>query len=176
MAVDYLTKWAICKAVPSASSKEIVDFFVRRIVLQNGATVVLISDRGKCLTSSFAEDLFKALQSNHLVTTAYHLQCNGLVERYNHTFAEMLSMYVNSQHNDWNELVDIVTFGYNTRSQDSTGVSPFLLLYGREAVLSIDVALGNTPNKTYIYSDPRPTDRVRQLAKKLLVIPKRKDD
>jgi hypothetical protein len=110
VAVDYLTKWAICKAVPAASSKEVVDFFVRNVVLQHGAPVVLISDRGKCLTASFAEELFQALQTNHLVTAAYHPQCNGLVERYNHTFAEMLSMYVNSYHNDWDGLIDFVTF------------------------------------------------------------------
>jgi hypothetical protein len=92
VAVDYLTKWAICKAVPAASSKEVVDLFVMNVVLQHGAPVVLISDRGKCLTASFAEELFQALQTNHLVTAAYHPQCNGLVERYNHTFAEMVSM------------------------------------------------------------------------------------
>ncbi|KZR95508.1 Uncharacterized protein APZ42_010747, partial [Daphnia magna] len=133
VAVDYLTKWAICKAVPSASSKELVDFFVKHVVLQHGAPFFLISDRGNCLTSSFSEELFKAMQTNHLVTAAYHPQCNGLVERYNHTFAEMFSMYVNSCHNDWDDYVDFVTFAYNTSKQESTGVTPFFLLYGREA-------------------------------------------
>jgi len=147
VAVDYLTKWAICKAVPSASSKEVVDFFVRNVVLQHGAPVFLISDRGKCLTAKFSEELFKALETNHLITTAYHPQCNGLAERYNHTFADMISMYVNSLHNDWDRYVDFVTFAYNTSRQESTGVSPFFLLYGREAVLPIDVALGNNPGK-----------------------------
>lgn len=73
-----------------------------------------ISDRGTGLTASFAEELFKALQSNHLVTAAYHPKYNDLVERYNHTFAEVLSMYVNSYHDDWDVLFDIVTFTYNT--------------------------------------------------------------
>ena len=165
VAVDYLTKWAICKAVPAASAKEVVDFFVRNVVLQHGAPVFLISDRGKCLTASFAEELFRALQTNHLVTAAYHPQCNGLVERYNHTFAEMLSMYVNSYHNDWDGLIDFVTFAYNTSRQETTGVSPFLLLYGREAVLPIDVALGNNPEKGV--GDGDPDESVRTLTAKL---------
>ena len=168
VAVDYLTKWAICKAVPAASSKEVVDFFVRNVVLQHGAPVFLISDRGKCLTASFAEELFRALQTNHLVTAAYHPQCNGLVERYNHTFAEMLSMYVNSYHNDWDGLIDFVTFAYNTSRQETTGVSPFLLLYGREAVLPIDVALGNNPEKGVgEVGDGDPDESVRTLTAKL---------
>lgn len=131
VAIDFLTKWVICKAVPSTSSKEVVDFFVMHIVLQHGDAVFLISDRGICLTASFVEELFKAQQSNHLVTAAYHPQCNGLVERYNHTFAEMLLMYVNFHHGDWDVLVDFVIFPYNTSRQESTGVSPFFLLYGQ---------------------------------------------
>jgi hypothetical protein len=70
--VDYFTKWVIAKAVSTATTVEVVDFFVRRIVLQHGASLAVISDRGKCLTSGFAEELFRALQTNHLVTTAYH--------------------------------------------------------------------------------------------------------
>lgn len=150
VAVDYLTKWVITKAVPTADSKELVDFLVHRVVLQHGAPNFLISDRGKCLTLGFSKTLYKAMQTNHLTTTAYHPQCNGLVERFNHTFAEMLSIYVNTSHADWDETVDFVTFAYNTSRQESTGSTPFYLLYGREAVLPIDVALGNDPNPSFV--------------------------
>ncbi len=168
VAIDYLTKCAITKAVPKASIKEVFDFFVRNVVLQHGAPVSLISNRGKCLTASFAEELFKALQTNHLVTAAYHPQCNGLVERYNHTFAEMLSMYVNSNHNDWDGLEDFVTFANNTSRQESTGFSPLYLLYGQEAVLPVDVALGNNPEMNN--GNDGPSARVRQLTSELPTI------
>jgi hypothetical protein len=116
------------------------------------------------LTANFSEELFKALQTNTLVTAAYHPQCNGLVERYNllqPTFAEMLSMYLNSLHNDWDGFIDFVTFAYNTSRQESTGSSPFLILYGREAVLPIDFALGNNPEKDLDVGDS--SDRARTL-------------
>lgn len=86
------------------------------------------------------------MQTNHLITTASHPQCNGLVERFNHTFAEMFSMFVNSSHSNWDDVIDHVVFAYNTSRQASTGMTPFLMLYGREAVLPIDFALGNSPN------------------------------
>jgi hypothetical protein len=58
--------------------------FVKCIELQYSAQFNLISDRGKCLVSNFAEELFKGLQNNYLmVSMVYQLQCNGLVERYN---------------------------------------------------------------------------------------------
>lgn len=46
--------------------------------------------------------------------------------------------------------------------------SPFLLLYGREAVLPIDFALGNNPEKDV--SDGDPSDRVRTVMAKLSVL------
>jgi transposase InsO family protein len=98
------------------------------------------------LTSKFAEELYKALQTNNLFTAAYHPQMNGLVERFKHTFVEMLSMNFSSCHDEWDEIVDFMVFSYNTSRQESTGVTPFYSLYGREATLPVDVALGNNPN------------------------------
>jgi hypothetical protein len=72
----------------------------------------VISDRGSCLLSVFAEELFRSMQTNHLITTAYHPQCNGLVERFNNTFADMLSMFVNSSYFNWDDVVDHVVFAY----------------------------------------------------------------
>lgn len=168
VAIDYFSKWVIAQAVPSADSIHVVDFFVRRIVLQHGAPLAIISDRGKCLTSAFSEDLFKALQTNHLVTTAYHPQCNGLVERFNHTFADMLSMYVRSRHDNWDDAIDFVVFAYNTSRQETTGFTPFLILYGREPYSPIDVALGNDPDYARETKSPRPY--IKDLVTRLPII------
>ena len=72
IAVDYCTKWVIAKAIPNSKTKEVVDFFIKRIVLQHGAPSFLISDQGKSLNFNFSRTLFKAMTTNHLITTAYH--------------------------------------------------------------------------------------------------------
>lgn len=43
IAVEFLTKWVVAKAIAIATTKEVVDFFVRRIVLQHGAPINVIS-------------------------------------------------------------------------------------------------------------------------------------
>lgn len=88
------------------------------------------------------QTILRALDTNHRTTTAYHPQANGQVERLNHTLADMLSMYVSSDHTDWDETLPFVTFAYNTSRQESTGRTPFFLLHGREAALPTDIALG----------------------------------
>jgi hypothetical protein len=57
----------------------------------------------------------------------------------------MLSMYINSTHTNWDEILPYVTFAYSSR-QESTGRTPFYLTYGREARLPVDVAIGATPS------------------------------
>nr|CAH0098669.1 unnamed protein product [Daphnia galeata] len=68
VAVDYFTKWVIVKAVPRATTEELVEFFVKRIVLQHGAPTFLISDRGRCFKADFMAKLLKAFETNHLLT------------------------------------------------------------------------------------------------------------
>ncbi|KAI9558361.1 pol polyprotein [Daphnia sinensis] len=83
-----------------------------------------------------------SLHTNHKTTSSYHPQANGAVERMNHTLAAMLSMYVSTDQRDWDETLQYVCFAYNTARQESTGYSPFFLLYGREPKLPIDLELG----------------------------------
>jgi|688.fasta_scaffold1444405_1 hypothetical protein len=71
IAVDFLTKRVIAKVIPSATRKEVVDFFIRRLVLQHRGPINVICDRGKCLMSDFSNELLRALQANHLVTIPY---------------------------------------------------------------------------------------------------------
>lgn len=87
------------------------------------------------------EELFRLTQTNYTRTTAYHLQTNGLCERFNRTIAEMISQYVPADHRDWDEFLPFATFAYNSSVQETTGYSPFFLLYGHEPTLPIDATL-----------------------------------
>ncbi|UYV65991.1 K02A2.6-like, partial [Cordylochernes scorpioides] len=78
---------------------------------------------------------------NHLKTTAYHPQTNGLTERLNKTLTDMLSMYVDAEQKNWDEVLPFVTFAYNTAKQETTGFSPFFLVHGREAETTLDSLL-----------------------------------
>ena len=53
-----------------------------------------------------------------------------MVERFNRTLLQLLRAYVTSQH-DWETYLPYVLYAYRTSQHTTTGVSPFLLLYGR---------------------------------------------
>jgi len=55
-----------------------------------GVPEALLSDRGTNLLSHLMSDVYNLLGVEKLTTTAYHLRCNGLVERFNRTLKMML--------------------------------------------------------------------------------------
>ncbi len=67
----------------------------------------------------------------------YHSQTNGLVEHFNQTFCEKLAK-IAEEITMWDEFIDSALMAYHTTKYTITGVTPFLLVYGKEVVLLIN--------------------------------------
>ena len=111
------------------------------IIPRHGAPRTLLSDRGKNFLSELVKEVCKLHRITKLNTTAYHLQSDGVVERMNSTLCQTLSMFVSKNHKDWDVFVPAALFAFRTSPSESTGESPFYLLYGREPRLPMDVSL-----------------------------------
>ncbi|XP_045032675.1 uncharacterized protein LOC123474529 [Daphnia magna] len=57
-------------------------------------------------------------------------------------------MYVDESHEDWDEFLGFVTIAYNTARQESTNHTPFMMVYGREAVIPADLLAASGPSQT----------------------------
>lgn len=148
VATDYLTRYCETKALPKGTSAEIARFFVHNIVLRHGAPAVVITDRGTAFTAALTEEVMKLCKTDHRRTTSYHPQTNGLTERLNKTIADMISMYVDVDHKNWDDILPYVTFAYNTAVQETTSYTPFRLVHGREVTTMLDAML--LPDEIYV--------------------------
>jgi transposase InsO family protein len=139
---DYLTKWV--EAFPSAraDAPTVARLLVDEVICRHGAPERLLSDRGSTFRSALVREVCQIFGTRRSYTTAYHPQTDGLVERFNHTLATMISHYVDSNQDNWDECLPAVLFAYRRSTHDSTGDSPFYLMYGREAMAPTDVAHG----------------------------------
>ncbi|UYV71143.1 hypothetical protein LAZ67_8001868, partial [Cordylochernes scorpioides] len=140
---DYLTRFAVTKALPTGEAKEAPKFLMEDVVLKHGAPREIITDRGRVFQSKLIAELTNQCSSIHRFTTAYHPQTNGLTERLNKTLANMIAMYVSVEQKDWDVILPYVTFAYNTAKQDTTGFTPFKLIHGREAETTVDTLFPN---------------------------------
>ena len=66
-------------------------------------------------------------------TTAYHPQCDGLVECQNRTLQNIHSAFVSERSVDWDKWLDQAVFAYITSVHESTGLSPYELIFGHPA-------------------------------------------
>ncbi|CAG2203350.1 Transposon Ty3-G Gag-Pol polyprotein,Retrovirus-related Pol polyprotein from transposon opus,Retrovirus-related Pol polyprotein from transposon 297,Retrovirus-related Pol polyprotein from transposon 17.6,Transposon Ty3-I Gag-Pol polyprotein [Mytilus edulis] len=149
---DYLTKWTEAFAVRNADAVTTSKLFVEEIVCRHSAPRTLLSDRGQNFMSNLLKEICKLVNTKKIFTTAYHPQCDGLVEKFNGVLTHMLSMFVDDHHKNWDVYIPYVLFAYRSSIQESTQETPFYLMYGRDARLPIDVALSE-PTVTYTDAD-----------------------
>ena len=108
---------------------------------QNSAPRTLLSDRGPNFLASVVKAVCDIMNTRRTLTTAYHPQTDGLVERFNATLCEGLSMYVSTHQKDWDRHLSLTLFAYRVAPHATTGESPFYPLYGREPRLPLDASL-----------------------------------
>ena len=73
--------------------------------------------------------------------TPYHPESDGLVERFNRTLHMMLAMFAGENWDDWDDLLPAVMMAYRSSIHESTGYSPYRLMFGEECTLPMDVGL-----------------------------------
>ena len=138
---DYLTKWVEAFPVESIAAPVVARLLVDEIISRHGAPRVLLSDRGSNFLSNLVKEVCTLFRIRKVNTTAYHPQCDGLVERFNSTIATTLSMFVSRDQKDWDIHIPSVLFAYRVSISESTGDSPFFLLFGRSPRLPSDTSL-----------------------------------
>ncbi|KAL5479238.1 hypothetical protein EMCRGX_G022734 [Ephydatia muelleri] len=150
--VDYFSKWPEAAAIPSKEAKEVA-FFLFKMICRYGCTKIVISDQGREFVNNINQHLFEYLKTEHRVSTAYHPQTNGLVERYNQTLQRCLVKLVNKEQDNWDEYIDGVLFAYRTSRHHSANVTPFELMYCRKPVLPIEKELNSSDSSCYKHND-----------------------
>ena len=149
--MDYLTKWVEAFPTSDQTSETIARLLMERIICQHGAPKESLSDRGPNLLSTLMLDICNLMGTKKTNTTAYHPQTDGLVENFNRTLRAMIAKHAKKFGRDWDLYLPQLLFAYRTKPHESTGESPFYLLYGRDARLPTEAAL-STPKSPYVVS------------------------
>lgn len=147
VAIDYLTKWTEAKALKEATAENTADFIYKEIICKHGCPKIILTDNGTHFKNKMIRHLCEKFEIKHKLSSPYHPQTNGLVERFNRTLCESLAKTLEKE-NRWDENLEEVLFAYRTNKQDTTQETPFYLLYGREANLPIEEILRKIPQET----------------------------
>ena len=144
--VDYATRYPEAVALSNIEAETVADALVR-IFTRVGFPQEILSDQGTQFTAVLTQQLWKVCGIKPLLSSPYHPQTNGLCERFNGTLKQMLRTFTDACR-DWERFLPHLLFSYREVPQESTGFSPFELLYGRRVRGPLDLIRGHWEGET----------------------------
>ena len=86
-AIDYKSKWVESKPLKSKCANGVAQFLFE-CLCRFGAAKVQISDQGREFVNQVCDRFYELSGTRHNITSAYHPQANGQIERFNRTKQE----------------------------------------------------------------------------------------
>ena len=129
---DCFSKWPLVYAVSNQKAITLVELLTKEVIPLFGVPEALLSDRGTNLLSHLMSDVCSRLGTVKLNTTAYHPECNGMVERFNHMLKAMLHKHVSRFGMQWDQYLSGVLWAYRNTPHDTAGKKPSYLLFGMD--------------------------------------------
>ena len=136
---DYFTRRVTATALPNCTAETTAQALFNEYFCKYGIPSTIISDQGPHFQNRLMQNIQKLIGYNHIYSTPYHPQTNGIVKRFNSTFITQIAKLQDSQHNNWDEYLPAIVFAYNPGTHKTTKFSPYELLYGRSPRLPIEL-------------------------------------
>ena len=131
-AICMLTGFTFCIPLKNKTAEEVVKAYLNHICCVFGPSKKILTDNGTEFKNKMWEDVYKLLRMQHRVTLIYSPQCNGRIEGF-HRFLKATVGKQIQKGLEWDNLVWKATSAYNFFPTESSGISPFFLMFGREA-------------------------------------------
>ena len=137
--IDHFTRF--CQIYPTRNrlAKTAAGKIFNDLVLRFGFPTRIHHDQGPEFESQLMRQLHKLSGVKMSHTTHYHPMGDGQVEGLNRTIINMLKNLAREQKSRWYEHLNKLSFVYNWTRNDSTGFSPYYLLFGRSPRLPVDL-------------------------------------
>ena len=114
------------------SVDKLTKLYVNEVIRLHGVPVSIISDRDPRFTLRLWPSLQRALRTKLNLSTTFHPQTDGQSGRTIQTLEDLLGFCVLEFGANWEDLLPLVDFTYNSSHQATIGMAPYEALYGRK--------------------------------------------
>lgn len=135
---DYATRYPEAFPLRDATAPRVAEKLLE-LFSRHGIPHEILTDQGTNFTSALLKELYRLLGTKSITTSPYHPQTDGLVERFNQTLKLMLRKTLQTERRSWDKLIPLVLFAYRDVPQETTGFSPFEMVYSRDPRGPLDV-------------------------------------
>ncbi len=128
--VDYATRFPEAIPLTNVKANTVVDALIS-VFARVGLPQEIVHDQGTNFMSKVMTSLCEKLRITQLKASVRHQETNGLTERFHGTLKNMLRLLSTTERQQWDEHIPLFLFAYREVPCETTGYSPFELLYGR---------------------------------------------
>ncbi|XP_004301757.1 PREDICTED: uncharacterized protein LOC101307997 [Fragaria vesca subsp. vesca] len=150
-AIVLATKWIEAESLATITTEKVINFLWRNLYCRFGVPQAIITDNG----AQFDNDTFREFLSKQGTAIFYaspaHPQTNGQVEAINKLIKQNLKKRLEEAKGLWAAKLPKVLWTLRTTPTTATGESSYLLSYGTEAVIPVEMEV---PSERIIAYDP----------------------
>ncbi|KAI5355555.1 hypothetical protein L3X38_008450 [Prunus dulcis] len=141
VATDYFTKWIEAKPIKATTSQEIITFIEEQIIQRFGIPESITTARGSSFISRDMLDMAETFKFRLLQSTPYYAQANGQAESSNKVIINIIRKMLEKNPKQWHEKLSETLWAYRTSKREATGMTPYALTYGHDAILPMEIAV-----------------------------------
>lgn len=138
---EVFSKYTLAIPTHDQQALTVAQVLVTKWFCKFGVPARIHSDQGRNFESCLIQQLCSLYGIEKSRTTPYYPAGNGQCERFNRTLHILLHTLPVSRKRDWQSCLPQLLFSYNTTPHQSTGESPFFLMFGQEPRLPVDFLL-----------------------------------
>lgn len=148
---DDLTKFSLAIPLPDHQAETVANALVYQFIVHYGTPKQLITDCGKEFVSELLKKVAKTFHMKNIQTLPYRPTGKAALERVHSTFQDFVKHYVDQQkQSDWDLLLPLAAFSYNSSIHTGTKFTPFELVFGHNPETPVQ---NSAPPPQYNYDD-----------------------
>lgn len=105
----------------------------------HGIPKIIISDRYSKFLNHFWSTLWGKLGTTIQFSSSNYPQADGQIETVNRSLGNLLRSLIGHKHQQWNLVLTQAEFVYNIATSQTTGTSPYEVVYGRNPISPMDL-------------------------------------
>jgi hypothetical protein len=170
VARDDISGWPEARVLNAATSMAVARFLYEDVICRYGCFQRLVLDGGP-ENKDIVDNLAQRYRIRRIVTSAYHPQANGMVERGYQPIVDGLAKMTDGGRYNWVRNLYAILRADRTTVKRTTGMSPYRINCGNDAVLPIE--LTNPTWQILDWENARSTAELLALGARQVATPRR---